>query len=405
MITDANNGLWLSPTGILAKKAGDTTFTIGTDGDATFAGELSAVTGTFTSLSTSAEDGLEVDGGGKILLNEGGSIRLKPSSPPDSACTAALIETAGNVDAGTHKYKISYTNTGGETTLGSESNTVTTDASNEQVQLSNIPVSSSTFVTGRKIYRTKAGGTTYHYLATISNNTTTTYTDNIADADLPGVSDADNRGNTAYGGIYLYTPWDSEEERVLHLDCQNVFIGLKTGSEITTGSSNIGIGQSSLLNVTEGYRNIGLGLFSLLKTTTGLHNVSLGVYSSMENITGYNNTVVGSYAGMNCTGNANILIGYRAGYYFTNKSDTLLIDNRHRGNEANATAQALIYGIFDDDTADQKLTINGLLNQSVSKTPATAAATGTAGDICWDADYIYVCTATDTWKRVAISTW
>lgn len=38
-------------------------------------------------------------------------------------------------------------------------------------------------------------------------------------------------------------------------------------------------------------------------------------------------------------------------------------------------------------------------------TPASATATGTEGDIVWDADYIYVCVATDTWKRVAITTW
>jgi hypothetical protein len=37
--------------------------------------------------------------------------------------------------------------------------------------------------------------------------------------------------------------------------------------------------------------------------------------------------------------------------------------------------------------------------------PATTGATGTAGDIRYDADYIYVCTATNTWKRVAIATW
>lgn len=37
--------------------------------------------------------------------------------------------------------------------------------------------------------------------------------------------------------------------------------------------------------------------------------------------------------------------------------------------------------------------------------PASASATGTAGEIRSDADYIYVCTATDTWKRVAIATW
>ena len=37
--------------------------------------------------------------------------------------------------------------------------------------------------------------------------------------------------------------------------------------------------------------------------------------------------------------------------------------------------------------------------------PATASSTGTAGDIRYDASYIYICTATDTWKRAAISTW
>ena len=38
-------------------------------------------------------------------------------------------------------------------------------------------------------------------------------------------------------------------------------------------------------------------------------------------------------------------------------------------------------------------------------TPASASAAGTAGEVAWDANYIYICTATNTWKRVAISTW
>ena len=38
-------------------------------------------------------------------------------------------------------------------------------------------------------------------------------------------------------------------------------------------------------------------------------------------------------------------------------------------------------------------------------TPASATATGTTGEIQWDSSYIYVCIATNTWKRVAISTW
>ncbi len=43
--------------------------------------------------------------------------------------------------------------------------------------------------------------------------------------------------------------------------------------------------------------------------------------------------------------------------------------------------------------------------QIIASTPAAASATGTAGQFAWDTNYIYVCVATDTWKRVAISTW
>jgi len=42
---------------------------------------------------------------------------------------------------------------------------------------------------------------------------------------------------------------------------------------------------------------------------------------------------------------------------------------------------------------------------ATAKTPASATDTGSAGEICWDANYIYVCTATNTWKRAALSTW
>lgn len=42
---------------------------------------------------------------------------------------------------------------------------------------------------------------------------------------------------------------------------------------------------------------------------------------------------------------------------------------------------------------------------ATAKTPASATDTGATGEICWDANYIYVCTATNTWKRSAIATW
>lgn len=42
---------------------------------------------------------------------------------------------------------------------------------------------------------------------------------------------------------------------------------------------------------------------------------------------------------------------------------------------------------------------------ALNTAPASATATGTTGEIRIDANFIYICTATNTWKRVAISTW
>lgn len=47
---------------------------------------------------------------------------------------------------------------------------------------------------------------------------------------------------------------------------------------------------------------------------------------------------------------------------------------------------------------------NNSIRITTPKTPASASATGTTGDIAWDTSFIYVCVATNTWKRVAIST-
>jgi hypothetical protein len=51
------------------------------------------------------------------------------------------------------------------------------------------------------------------------------------------------------------------------------------------------------------------------------------------------------------------------------------------------------------------VTIAGTVIHTLSATPASATAAGTVGTMSWDANYIYICTATNTWKRVAIATW
>jgi hypothetical protein len=40
---------------------------------------------------------------------------------------------------------------------------------------------------------------------------------------------------------------------------------------------------------------------------------------------------------------------------------------------------------------------------ATTNTPASSSAAGVAGTICWDTSYLYVCTATNTWKRIALT--
>jgi hypothetical protein len=45
------------------------------------------------------------------------------------------------------------------------------------------------------------------------------------------------------------------------------------------------------------------------------------------------------------------------------------------------------------------------LRLQTPKTPASATAVGAAGDIAWDANFMYVCVAANTWKRTTLATW
>ena len=57
-------------------------------------------------------------------------------------------------------------------------------------------------------------------------------------------------------------------------------------------------------------------------------------------------------------------------------------------------------------TPTAKLDINSdILRLRTAKTPATAGASGNAGDICWDSSYFYICVATNTWKKAELLTW
>src|SRR5690606_30175316 len=112
-----------------------------------------------------------------------------------------------------------------------------------------------------------------------------------------------------------------------------------------------------LRNNSTGYDNIAFGTQSLYSNTAGDANVSIGTNSLYFNTVGINNTAIGTESGLNSNGDANIFLGYGAGYYETG-SNRLYIEN----SDADAN-EALIYDKCDTN----KLRFNGYVLISNAK--------------------------------------
>ncbi len=329
-----------------------------------------------------------------------GSLNFVATQPPTTTPTATLAGAPGNVDKGTHRYKVNYYTSLGDTNLSSvyTFSTVVSSTIDGQVSLTNIPTSNDNKVIGRRIYRTKANQTTgYHLLTTIANNTATTYTDNTADADLDSTTydgldnftrghiyldgdDAGFFGNTNFGlgigsladgakftGGYNFALGTNSLNsltsgkanaglgastlRSLTSGSYNTAIGYYSGYSLTTGNSNTVIGQSSLVKATTGYSNSAIGVNTLNRLTEGYINVAVGSNSLHNLTTGHNNVGIGYASGYNnVTGTGNLFLGYFAGGNEMG-SNKLYIANSN-------TSNPLIYGEFDNSY----LKVNGKLN-------------------------------------------
>jgi hypothetical protein len=68
------------------------------------------------------------------------------------------------------------------------------------------------------------------------------------------------------------------------------------------------------------------------------------------------------------------------------------------------TTPAATLDVNGNATIRGNLTLTGTsLVITTPTTPASKTASGIAGQVSWDSSYIYICVATNTWKRVAIS--
>ncbi|UOF90753.1 pyocin knob domain-containing protein [Fodinisporobacter ferrooxydans] len=141
--------------------------------------------------------------------NDVGVIQAFAQISPPGALSAAINTSSGNL-TGSYQYKVALLtgywqgpagtgtiHTQGNTSGGTTSNTVSPSA--QQVNLTSIPVG-GIGVVARVIYRTKANGSTYYQLVQINDNTTTSWTDTIADSALVTVMPTINTTGSYFSG-------------------------------------------------------------------------------------------------------------------------------------------------------------------------------------------------------------
>lgn len=259
----------------------------------------------------------------KNSVTAGIGYRVRSTANPVAPTVALAGLGAGNVDNGTHYYFVTYVTANGETNLSSGASVTVADKTvNGQVTVT-IPTSSDTRVTARKIYRNTANSYSWvevKLLATINDNTTTTYTDNIADA---STSWPPTGANTSYFYKDNTTTKPLKDETgnypLLHATAMNTAVGRNSLATIVAGTSvggsNNAFGKDTLYSLTTGAQNNVFGTGSGALITTGNDNVLMGHTAGAGLTTGNYNIFLGRNTGYGvATSGHNVFIGYYAGY-------------------------------------------------------------------------------------------
>jgi len=199
-------------------------------------------------------------------------------------------------------------------------------------------------------------------------------------------------------------------EDIVYLDGEVVAIETELGAtpkntsasvaERLKGIRSLSDSNSDVINIKAG--KVGIGTASPPYTFSV--NGSLYGTSYFYTNSGYTTSSVSRskiVSGVRAGGGADVWEFHSGNAVYTGGSHTWFID---------AVAKLIINSAgnvgFSTTTPTAKVDINSdILRLRTAKTPASASASGNTGDICWDTDYIYICIATNTWKRVAIATW
>lgn len=143
----------------------------------------------------------------RYLKYDGTTVTNGSITEPNIGSFSAATGAAGAL-TGTYLYLVTFyvTSTGQESNPFILSSAPSVITSSDKVDLTYIPVSSDTQVDARRIYRTTSGGSVYdaQFVTQINNNSTTTYTDNLADISLGGLVPIDHDTAPVFKKIIIH---------------------------------------------------------------------------------------------------------------------------------------------------------------------------------------------------------
>ena len=198
--------------------------------------------------------------------------------------------------------------------------------------------------------------------------------------------------NDIAGSVEFFSK-DASEPDVVTGYIRNIAEDAGTKYALTFGAKNTGVGAQERLRI-DSSGKMGIG------TTSPSVNLQVQDDSSFSLIRVVASS--GSVAGIDFGDAADT---DTAGVRYDNVSDSMAFRVNASERARIDSSGRLLVGT-GSDSGGALFQVNGdRIRIGTAKTPATSGATGTTGEIAWDADYIYVCTATNTWKRSAIATW
>jgi hypothetical protein len=221
-----------------------------------------------------------------------------------------------------------------------------------------------------------------------------------------GSSNVANGTSALYANTGFYNTADGESALSSNTTGgTNVAVGWRALRSNTTASDSTAVGADALFN-SRGQQNVALGQGALYDLTTGYSNIAIGNAALAYSVTGNDQIGIMTGNGSNgCTDtrgtqyetNYSVFIGPCATTGTNSDSGTPLTNVVAINGIATGSNQMVL-----GNSATTNTFLFGVVNQPLH-TPASSSEACTSGDHADDASFHYVCTATNTWKRVALN--